>query len=192
MAKRLCLDPTAGASSSSAGASSSSAGASSGSAGASSGSAGASSSSASASASSSAPSSSSGAACSTNKHVIGYKSLWEEDYPWLYPVWSSEGDEVGMLCNVCNARSTKQKISTIKLLCGVKCRAFLYAATVFVVIAKASNTTMCRVKSRLRSQTNNSTLNHCMRISMEGHPLERFDFDKSMDTWSRLRNRRIL
>ena len=52
--------------------------------------------------------------------------------------------------------------------------------------------TMRRVKSRLGSQMNNSTLNHCMRISMEGHPLEVFDFNKSVDTWSRLRNRRIL
>ena len=55
-----------------------------------------------------------------------------------------------------------------------------------------STTCMRRVKSRLRSQMNNSTLNHCMQISMEGHPLERFDFNKSVDTWSRLRNRRIL
>ena len=52
--------------------------------------------------------------------------------------------------------------------------------------------TMHRVKSRLRSQINNSTLNNCMRISMEGHPLEIFDFDKSVNTWSSLRNQRIV
>ena len=40
----------------------------------------------------SAPPSSSGASCSIDKHAIGYKSLWEADYPWL-----SEGDVVGML-----------------------------------------------------------------------------------------------
>ena len=52
--------------------------------------------------------------------------------------------------------------------------------------------TMRRIKSRLRSQMNNSTLNNCMRISMDGPPLESFDFDKSLDTWSKLRNRRII
>ena len=57
MAKRLCLDPAAVASS---GACSSSGAAS-----------------ASASASFSAPPSSSGASCSIDKHAIGYKSLWE-------------------------------------------------------------------------------------------------------------------
>ena len=167
MAKRLCLDPTAGASSDSAGASSSSA-----------------------SSSSSAPSSSSGAACSTNKHAIGYKSPWEEDYPWLYPVRSSEGDVVGMLCNGCKKHKTKNKYNQTTVWSQVPCVSLRRDS--FVVIAKASNTTMCRVKSRLRSQMNNSTLNHCMQIPMEGHPLECFDFDKSVDTWSRLRNRRIL
>ena len=53
MAKRLCLDPAAVASS------------------------GACSSSGAASASFSAPPSSSGASCSIDKHAIGYKSLWE-------------------------------------------------------------------------------------------------------------------
>ena len=32
--------------------------------------------------------------------------------------------------------------------------------------------TMRRIKSRLRSQVNNSTLNNCMRISMDRPPLE--------------------
>ena len=52
--------------------------------------------------------------------------------------------------------------------------------------------TMRRIKSRLRSQMNNSTLNNCIRISMEGPSLENFDFEKSLDTWSKLRNRRIV
>ena len=38
--------------------------------------------------------------------------------------------------------------------------------------------TMRRVKSRLQRQMNNSTLNKCMTISMEGHPLGTFDFKK--------------
>ena len=49
--------------------------------------------------------------------------------------------------------------------------------------------TMRRVKSRLRSQMNNSTLNNCIRISMEGPPLETFNFDKAPDSWSKPRNR---
>ena len=52
--------------------------------------------------------------------------------------------------------------------------------------------TMRRIKSRLRSQMSNITLNHCMRVPIEGPPLEDFDFDTSLDTWSKLRNRRIL
>ena len=90
MAKRLCLDPAAVASSgacSSSGAASFSAPPSS--SGAAPFSAPPSSSGA---ASFSAPPSSSGASCSIDKHAIGYKSLWEADYPWL-----SEGDVVGML-----------------------------------------------------------------------------------------------
>ena len=51
--------------------------------------------------------------------------------------------------------------------------------------------TMKRIKTRLRSQMTNNTLNHCMRVSMEGLPLVDFDFDKSIDTWSQLRNRRV-
>ena len=51
--------------------------------------------------------------------------------------------------------------------------------------------TMHRVKSRLRSEMSNSTLNHCMRISIEGPHMEEFDFNKSLDKWSSLKNRRI-
>ena len=51
---------------------------------------------------------------------------------------------------------------------------------------------MRRIKTRLRSQMNNATLNCCMRISLEGQPLEEFDFDKSLNSWSKLRNRRII
>ena len=44
---------------------------------------------------------------------------------------------------------------------------------------------MRRVKSHLISQMNNNTLNHCMRISMEGSPIEQFNFDTSLDMWSK-------
>ena len=51
--------------------------------------------------------------------------------------------------------------------------------------------TMKRIKTRLRTQMTNTTLNHCMRISIEGLPLPKFDFEQSINTWSRLKNRRI-
>ena len=51
--------------------------------------------------------------------------------------------------------------------------------------------TMRRIKTRLRSEMNNTTLNHCMRISIEGPKLQDFDFDSAVCTWSGLRNRRI-
>ena len=51
--------------------------------------------------------------------------------------------------------------------------------------------TMRRIKTRLRSEMNNTTLNHCMRISIEGPKLQDFDFDSAVRTWSGLRNRRI-
>lgn len=50
--------------------------------------------------------------------------------------------------------------------------------------------TMRRIKSRLRSEMWNLTLNHCMRISIEGPPLQQFDSDAAVDAWSVLKNRR--
>ena len=52
--------------------------------------------------------------------------------------------------------------------------------------------TMRRVKSRLRSELTNNTLNHCMRISIEGPPLEEFNFDKAVEMWSQLKQRLIM
>ena len=67
-------------------------------------------------------------------------STWEEDYPWLYPVRSFEGDVVGM-CKVCKKHKTNNKYNQTTVWSQV--RVFLYAATtVFVVMAKASNTKM--------------------------------------------------
>ena len=51
--------------------------------------------------------------------------------------------------------------------------------------------TMRRIKSRLRSQITNATLNHCMKISIDGPKTQDFDFDSAMKKWSRLKNRRI-
>ena len=52
--------------------------------------------------------------------------------------------------------------------------------------------TMKGIKTRLRSQMSNVTLNHCMRISMEGQAFDRFDFDAAVNAWSLLKNRRIV
>ena len=43
--------------------------------------------------------------------------------------------------------------------------------------------TMRRIKTRLRSEMNNTTLNHCMRISIEGPKLQNFDFDSAVRTY---------
>ena len=51
--------------------------------------------------------------------------------------------------------------------------------------------TMRRIKSRLRSQMNNDTLNDCMKISIDGPALQEFDFDSAVKNWSKLKNRRI-
>ena len=51
--------------------------------------------------------------------------------------------------------------------------------------------TLKRVKTRLRSTLKNKTLNHLIRIAMEGPELEKFDFDCAVDKWASLRNRRI-
>ena len=51
--------------------------------------------------------------------------------------------------------------------------------------------TMRRVKTRLRGQLINKTLNNCMRISIEGPPLQEFDFNTAVEDWSKLKKRRI-
>ena len=52
--------------------------------------------------------------------------------------------------------------------------------------------TMKRIKSRLRSQMTNETLNHCMHASIEAPALQTFDFDTSVKSWSTLTKRRIV
>ena len=52
--------------------------------------------------------------------------------------------------------------------------------------------TMKRIKTRLRSQMSNVTLNQCMRVSMEAPALDSFNFNTVMNSWSSLNNRRII
>ena len=52
--------------------------------------------------------------------------------------------------------------------------------------------TLKRVKTRLRSTMTNATLNHLLRISIEGPAIDQFDFDKAVSRWGSLRNRRLL
>ena len=51
--------------------------------------------------------------------------------------------------------------------------------------------TMRRIKTCLHSEMNNTTLNHCMRLSIEGPKLQDFDFDSAVRIWSGLWNRCI-
>ena len=51
---------------------------------------------------------------------------------------------------------------------------------------------MARVKTKLRNQMKNSTLNHCLRILIEGPPIETFDFEKVLDTWKKHGHRRLI
>ena len=51
---------------------------------------------------------------------------------------------------------------------------------------------MVRVKSKLRNQMSNKTLNQCLRILIEGPEIENFDFVKSLDSWKNKVNRRLV
>lgn len=50
---------------------------------------------------------------------------------------------------------------------------------------------MKRIKTDLRNRMNTTTLDALMRICIEGPPLNEFDFDMALNSWSKLRNRRI-
>ena len=54
-----------------------------------------------------------------------------------------------------------------------------------------SFSTMKRVKTDLRNRMNTSTLDALMRIRIEGPSLSEFDFDTALNSWAKLRNRRI-
>ena len=50
---------------------------------------------------------------------------------------------------------------------------------------------MKRVKTDLRNRMNTSTLDALMRIRIEGPFLSEFDFYMALNSWAKLRNRRI-
>jgi len=50
---------------------------------------------------------------------------------------------------------------------------------------------MHKIKSHLRSQMNNDTLNECMKTSINGPAMQDFDFDSTVKQWSSLKNKRI-
>lgn len=54
-----------------------------------------------------------------------------------------------------------------------------------------SFSTKKRVKTDLRNRMNTSTLDALMRIRIEGPSLSEFDFDTALNSWAKLRNRRI-
>ena len=51
--------------------------------------------------------------------------------------------------------------------------------------------TMVRVKSKLRNQMNNKTLNCCLGTLIEGLDID-FDFVKCLDSWKNKINRRLV
>ena len=51
---------------------------------------------------------------------------------------------------------------------------------------------MGRVKTKLRNQMKNSTLNHCLRIVIEGPPVADFDFEQTLDSWKEHGHRRVM
>ena len=50
---------------------------------------------------------------------------------------------------------------------------------------------MKRVKTELHNRMKTSTLDQLMRISIEGLPMDSFDFEKAADLWGAMRSRRL-
>ena len=53
--------------------------------------------------------------------------------------------------------------------------------SISIVDYERAFSTIRQINSRLRSEMCNSSLNHCMWISMEGPPLQQFDFEGTID-----------
>ena len=45
----------------------------------------------------------------SSKHVVGYNSQWEKEYPWLLAVRNGDGTVTGMLCQICSVHKVKAK-----------------------------------------------------------------------------------
>ena len=45
----------------------------------------------------------------SSKHVMGYNSQWEKEYPWLLAVRNGDGTVTGMLCQICSVHKVKAK-----------------------------------------------------------------------------------
>lgn len=43
----------------------------------------------------------------TCKHLVGYKTLWKNEFPWLEAV-HNDGQVTGMLCRLCKGTNKKQ------------------------------------------------------------------------------------
>ena len=50
---------------------------------------------------------------------------------------------------------------------------------------------MRRVKTELRNRLSTQTLNQLQQIGIKGPQLEEFHFDKAVDTWGKVKNKRI-
>ena len=71
----------------------------------------------------------------SSKHLVGYKRVWERDFPWLVDV-ESDGSVTGMMCNLCERHKTKTNITN--LLFGARLHALTFAKIVLDVMRKFS------------------------------------------------------
>ena len=54
-------------------------------------------------------------------HAVGYKSEWEEEFPWLLPLKNDSGVVTGMLCRTCKRHKTENKYNKSRVWSGTPC-----------------------------------------------------------------------
>ena len=52
----------------------------------------------------------------SSKHLMGYRRVWERDFPWLVAV-ESDGSVTDMMCNLCKRHKTKNKYNQSTVSC---------------------------------------------------------------------------
>ena len=93
-------------------------------------------------------------------------------------------DVLQMLLQNVTLKSMYPNLSTLAAICQV--------LPVTTVDCERAFSAMKRIKSRLRSTMKTKTLNHLLLISIEGPELDKFDFNRALQTWGKQKNRRIL
>ena len=93
-------------------------------------------------------------------------------------------DVLQMLLQNVTLKSMYPNLSTLAAICQV--------LPVTTVDCERAFSAMKRIKSQLRSTMKTKTLNHLLLISIEGPELDKFDFNRALQTWGKQKNRRIL